>query len=496
MSDFIKNVTIRDAATGFFYNDDFRGLRFLVGNTTATSIVIFQEEEPQNSIKLDLGTIILKDINGVDVTPATTEEKAALLAVYVSKRYTNGELFTNGSKVGDTNPLPSADVDQNNRDALNTVFGDRITGIRKASIAAQFQYGIQDGTSEEEIVSSGSTSIDASMLVMSTGIAVDGRARIQSVQTIRYIPGQETYCVFTLVFSPAVVNSRQYGGLFDDEDGFFVGYDTDGSFNFFRRRDGVDYKQEIDIAAFNKEHNYTYDPTKGNIYRISFGYLGFAPISLELMRPNGGWVLLSKIQYPNSQNVTHILQTFLPVRGEVENTGNNSDIVLKSGSLAAGITNGGDIDVTGRTFSWETQAPVIVSGNTTVVVFRNKANFFGKVNRVPARLILISGDNEMNKNARWKLYEDPTLEAAPVPIWADVDAGNSTLEYSDNAIVDYAASIDTFLTWNKFKTSDFFENVKEFALDLMPGQIAAFVIETDAAATGEADLSIRWTELF
>lgn len=494
MSKFQNNITIRDAASGFYLDADFIGLRYLVGNTTGNSIELYQEEEPQNSLKFNLSTITLEDIDGVNVTPASIEGRAALLSVYVSKHYTNTELFTSGAKVGDTNPLPTADVDQNFRDGLNTVFGDRIVGVRKASIGAQFQYGIEDGTSEPEIVSTGTISIIESMLVMSTGVAVDGRARVQSSETIRYVPGQETYCNFTLVFSPPVVGSKQFGGLYDDENGFFVGYDTDAKFYFFKRRDSVDERHEIDLVAFSKRAGYNFNTSFGNVYRITFGYLGFAPISLEVMRPNGGWLLLHKIEYPNSSIITHITQTFLPVRGEVENVGNNTDIVIKSGSLSAGITNGGAKDVAGREFTWSNDTSIIISAETTVIVFRNKDTFQGKINRVAATLLLISAAVDLNKSSRWVVYKNPVLLAAPVPVWTDVDTDNSTHDYSLNAVVDTVLSTEVFLVWNMERIGSFFQLLGELDLMLPPGGVAGFVIE--GTGIGDAELSMRWSELF
>ena len=494
MSKFIENATIRDSVSGFYLNGDFNGLRYLVGNTTGETIEMYQEEEPQNSIKLNLDSIVLEDIDGTVVTPATIEGKAALLSNYVSKAITNSRLVTSDGPIDFSNPLSAADIDPMGRFGLNTVFGDRIYGIRKTSIAAQFQYGIEDGTSEAEIVSTGSVSIVESMLVISSGVAVDGKARIQSTETIRYVPGQETYCNLTVVFSSPKADSKQFAGLYDDDDGFFFGYNTDGLFYFTRRREGVDEFHVIDIAAFNTKYRYTFDPMYGNVYRISFGYLGFAPISLEVMLPTGSWGLLHKIEYPNSATETHIQQTFLPVRGEVENSGNDTDVVIKSGSLAAGIVDGGGDDIAGRRFSWANEVVFTVLANTTLVTFRNKTSFQGRTNRVPALLLLIAGDLDTNKSGRWKLYKNPTLEAAPVPVWADADTNNSTLEYSLNADVDYAASTELYLAWNVFKTSDFFEIVEDLELLLSPGETASFVIE--GTGIGEANLSIRWSELF
>lgn len=402
-------------------------------------------------------------------------------------------LLKNLSVLHGTSSNDVINADLSGRQGLKTIFGDSIVGIRKASIAAQFQYGIEEGTADSEIVGSGSISIVESLLVMSSGTDVDGKAAIESVETVRYVPGQETFAMFTLVFSTPQLNSIQRGGLFDSENGFFVSYDIDGKFYFVQRRDGVDSKQEIVLTEFLSKYGYNFDPTKGNIYRISYGYLGFAPITLEVVRPEGGFALLAKIEYPNLHEVTHTIQTFLPIRGEVENVGNNTDIILKSGSLAAGITNGGTEDIAGRRFTWANDATFIFTGNVTLVAFHNKTTFQSLENRVPARLLFVSGANDSNKVLRWRLYKNPIFSVAGT--WNDVDINNSTLEYSEDAVVDYAADNDLFLAWNTGTSADFFEQVEELLLDLPPDGYAAFAI-LNAATNAEADLSIRWSELF
>lgn len=94
-------------------------------------------------------------------------------------------LLINDEIVDSDNPLAIVDYDPNSRVSLNTVFGDKVTGIRKTDIAAQFQYGVEDGTSDTELENGGTVSINESMLVISSGINPDARARIQSTETVR-----------------------------------------------------------------------------------------------------------------------------------------------------------------------------------------------------------------------------------------------------------------------------------------------------------------------
>jgi len=385
------------------------------------------------------------------------------------------------------------DIDPAGRMGVNTVFGDRVSAVRLSSIASQFQYGIREGDSQGEFLNGGSYSIENSLLKIRTGAASNGSAMIQSTETVRYVPGQEVYCFFTAVFDTAVENSYQRLGLFDGSNGFFVGYEGT-QFSFTRRRDSVDYTQEIDLKQFQRDYGYKFIPQRGNIYKISYGYLGFATINLEVLKPQGGFVLLAQIEYPNIYTVTHTTQTFLPVRGEVGNSGNTTNLEVVSGSLAAGVINGGGEDIAGREFTWVSDVNT-VSDSATIVVFRNKSTFYGIENKVPARLLLISGANVGNKTVRWRILKNPNLKASPVPVWTDVDTNNSTLEYSTNAVVSYYNSLEYFLAWNTGSIADFFEFVEGLKLDLYPNGSAAFVVYTTASGM-DVDLSIRWSELF
>lgn len=390
-----------------------------------------------------------------------------------------------------SNPLPIQDIDGSGRSGVNTLFGDRVMATRKIMIAAQFQYGIETGTSTPEIINGAAIDFDENILKINTGTNATGKATIETVETVRYIPGTEVFAKFTAFFENSQPNSFLRAGLFDVNNGFYIEV-VNNEMYFCRRRSEVDFRELIDIAAFNAREGYELDISKGNIYKISFVYLGFGPILLEVERPDGRLVLLHRIEYPNKHTQSHITQTYLTMRAEAVNTGSVVNSGIGVGSIAAGIINGSSEDVARRTFSYENDVSFIINTNTTLVAFRNKSTFNGIVNRIVARLVLISGSNELNKNARWRILKNPTF--LNTPTWNDVNTLDSVLEYSTDALVDFAAPSAKFLAWNVSKIESFFEMVKQLELDMPPNGVAAFVIST--AGTGEADLSIRWNELF
>lgn len=384
-------------------------------------------------------------------------------------------------------------LDASGRSSFNSVFGEKITGVRKPSISAQFQYGLLDDDADITENNGGTVAVVDNMLTFSTGTNIAGQAIAQSKNYVRYLPGSELYCNFTCAFTTPKADSYQYAGIFDDNDGFFIGYDgTD--FIICRRRAGVDFKTIIPQSAFADifDEGYTFDPTKLNVYKISFGYLGAATINFEIMQASNEWKVLYKIEYPGTATVTHIAQTYLPVRGEVANTGNNTDIVIKVGSLSAGIVDGAGAVPSERVYNYSKGITSITTNPQLIFTFRNKTTYNSIENRISALLCLVSLSTELNKNARFQFLLNPTLTNTPT--WSDM-ATNSILEISTDATINTATG-EILLPVNVFKTDTFFEYIRELGIKIRPGDIVAILLRTDAGVTGTTDISIRWREEF
>lgn len=398
-----------------------------------------------------------------------------------------------GEKASDDNPSPFKDIDYKNRMSLNTLFGEKIQATRQAKIAAQFQYGFPAGAAEPETANGGSISIVESMLTVSSGVDPAGSASIANKKALRYVAGQEAFLYFTCVFTAAQVDSYQRAGIFNDDNGFFLGYNgTD--FCVTRRRDGVDYHTVIDPSVIFSENDGVYDPTKGNVYRTTFGYLGFAPIHFEVMAPCGCWRSVHRIEYPNSATVTHVLNTNLQPRGEVANIGNTSDMSIKIGSFSAGIMDGGNEDAATRLFSHNVTDQIIASVSHMAVTFRSKTSFAGLINYIQSIFSLVSFNVTSNKVSQWVLEKNATLVGGT---WTDVDTSDSTIEYSIDAAVTIGTGDSSSFTLN-LRASDRelitdFENQR---VELLPGEHITLFIISSSGVNGNYGFNFRWKELF
>ena len=377
------------------------------------------------------------------------------------------------------------------RQGFNTVFGDTVVASRIPNFAAQFQYGLETNSFNSTIVGSGSFDFTDSMLNIHTGTDSNGSVILESTNYLRYIPGYEVQGLFTAIFSNDT-NINQRAGIFDDENGFYLKWNGE-NFQGCRIRDSVESCDNLNTTDVFGE-GIDLNISNGNIYSFSYGYLGFAPITFSVMTPQGSWVLLHQIEFPNSQPQTHITQSHLPLRAENSNEGSTTNSTLSFGSLWAGIVDGNIVpgtisDPTARFFTQQSEIKTASSGN--VFAFRSKNTYNGVDNRIQSLLKLVSCTTDGNKPVAFRLLQNPNVTSAN---WTDVHE-NSVLQVSDNLVLAAGAEDGTtFMNWGLAKSDSFFEDVSGENLLLPPGGVAVFYFESTQST--ETQCSIRWAELF
>lgn len=395
------------------------------------------------------------------------------------------KIFDKGS-----NTVSASVTDKTGRNAFNSIFGEQIIGTRVPTLAAQFMYGIDTRDANDLSSNGGTTAIADAMLVVSSGTNSAGDGLIESSQALRYIPGHEAYAYFTTIFDTPASGNRMEMGLFEEDNGFWVGY-KDLEFGFMRLRAGVEHwtpHTDFDNDILASDSDFQFDPTKGNVWKISYGFLGFANITLEVLTEEGKWIKVHSINYPNNNTENHIGNTYLPLRARVINDGNTVNKSVKVGSVTAGVVDGGQVEITGRRFA-AILPEVATSTNTVVAAFRNKTTFNSITNYVPALLERVAASTDGAQAVTLALYKGVTLTNTPT--WTDVDTANSTLEYSTDATVSFTAQ-DLLISFELFKTQNYIEEVDKYNFLLYPGEVAAFVVN----GNNNVRQSINWNELF
>lgn len=230
------------------------------------------------------------------------------------------------------------------------VLGTAVTGQRNNEIEISFFSSFNSDLITNTTASGGSATITGGHARYRTGTNATGAAKGVSVYSCKYRPAHEQYCFFTAAFTTGVANSYQRIGLYDTNNGFFIGY-SGATFGVTLRTSASD--------TFTARASWNGDPLDGsgsstftrggspeainltysNLYRIRFAWLGSAIVFFEVFSPDGAWVTFHTIRVPNSQLAPSIQNPELPITIDVAKTSGASDISLYSACVAAGTTS-------------------------------------------------------------------------------------------------------------------------------------------------------------
>lgn len=198
--------------------------------------------------------------------------------------------------------------------------------------------------------SAGGTAVkSAGFATFSTSTATTGSVKGVSLDTTHYHSGGEIYAMFAAAFPDGgQATSFQRIGLFDNSNGFYVGYENT-NFGFTIRKGSSDTftaksSWNVDTLVGGATSRFTrngapeaIDLTKLNVFRIRFGWLGAAAVKLEVLSPDDEWVLVHIIRQPNLSDVPHIENADLPITLEATKTGGATNIRMFTTCWGAGI---------------------------------------------------------------------------------------------------------------------------------------------------------------
>ena len=230
------------------------------------------------------------------------------------------------------------------------VLGAAVTAVRNNEVEISFFDSFNSDIITNTTASGGSATIVGGHARYRTGTNATGTAKGVSVYSCKYRPAHEQYCFFTAAFTTGVANSYQRIGLYDTNNGFFIGYEGT-SFGVTLRTGASD--TTIARASWNGDPldglagslftrggspeaiNLTYS----NLYRIRFAWLGSASIYFEVFSPDGNWVTFHTIKIPNSQLDPSIQNPELPITIDIKKFSGATDLSLYTACVASGTTS-------------------------------------------------------------------------------------------------------------------------------------------------------------
>lgn len=396
------------------------------------------------------------------------------------------------------NAIQSVSVDSSGKEAFNGIFGDRFVAQRLPAISSNFNYPVDTRKITTTVINSATAGLSGNLLSLVSGINAAGSCSIQTKESLRYQAGRDGEIMFTALYDTGVANNTRKIGLYDPNDGFWIGY-VGIDFGVGIRKNTADIfikksDWNYDKLDGNGNSKFTIDTTKMNIYRITYGYLGVAPVIYQVYGGiEKGWITFHVYDVANKQTGTHIASPYLPIRVENTNTGNTTSVKIQSGSIYCGTIDGaGTGDSSSREFSRKiSMAGVTAGADKVIIIFHNKTTLGGVTNKVQDLLTRIGIGVDGTKTVNITLYK---LSAVPTgTIFTDVDTANSNMETSTAGVISLVGS-EILASWSLGKTDSTNIDVSKDNLILNPNEYAVFTFTS--TGTSDIEFSNRWSELF
>jgi len=370
------------------------------------------------------------------------------------------------------------------RQQLGTIFGDGVVSNRRPDISIQFQYGISPA--DAVITNSGTGTATTSLAVanIQSGASI-GSSRVQSLNSLRYQPGFDGIINFTAAFSAGDTGSYQRIGLFDDNNGMWVGR-VDGVFSIGIRYNGSDTL----LSGLSLPNNF--NPEAINIYRMSYGWLGVAPIMVEVYVGDLGWWKIIDHTVANKGLAVSIVQPVQPITAEAGRTSGTGTVSVHTASWCAARLQTGDSSLpSDRHGSFEKRLTGVGATLTNVITLYNKSTFQGFTNRVKIHLDYLSASIDGTKAGSVHIVKNGTIGGVPAPV--DYNTATSVVQADTAGTTVTGGEQELVLTMAKLDSTRAF--IRDLEINALPGEHITIATET-VSGTTDAYHSVRWHEEF
>ena len=302
--------------------------------------------------------------------------------------------------------------------SYTTVFGELSVAENRVQTGWNFPYNINVTKIRQITANGGTVGHSENFAVVSTGTDPAGSAEIRTEGQIAYTPGIGANVRFTAVFDTPQPDSLQLVGIGDSDDGWFFGYHGT-QFGILRRAGGVDYWTYQD--DWNVDRHTTLVPQVGNVYQISFKWLGFGDQYFSIAKGPGDLDRVHQILYSNKNTQTSVDIPSLPIRMKVANTGNTTSISLRSPSAVC-LSEGEAFPQAFTTTLGYTRTQTLAAGSNYLFSILNPSTYLTKDNKLYLEPALLTFANDGNQPVTTRVIFNATITS---PTWTSIDVNKS-----------------------------------------------------------------------
>jgi len=233
-----------------------------------------------------------------------------------------------------------------------------------------------------------------------------------------------------------------------------------------------------------------FNPTKINIYKITFGYLGVANITFSIYNPNTGrFVAVHQIEWANANTTTHIGKPNLKIGWTAASLGSTTNLTVQGAS--GGIFLEGDELLKNNTFASNNVVGSLDTTLTNLITVKSRLVYGNYYNLGKVFPLTVSVDNEHNKAVIVEIYRSP--DVAGTTNYQFVDEFNS-IAVTEKAGTDVTNGdlIESFIVASSGNVD---KDLTTLKTELLPTESFVVAAKTvSGTSAGDTTVSITWKE--
>lgn len=235
------------------------------------------------------------------------------------------------------------------------------------------------------------------------------------------------------------------------------------------------------------------DPTKGNVYEITYQYLGYGEINFKIENPGTGeLVTVHSIRYANSAGRPSLNNANLFGTWEVHNVSNASAVTLVAG-CAFGAVQGKDDK--GRVNVHILSKTGVSTTETYMFALRNDLKIGSGSNQSSIKVLRIQGATDSTKGAVIRAYKYATLT---LPQWVNHtttnDASHTSVDTLATAFATTNATDYAILLVGPSGRTVWDADADEHTIRIYPNETLVFTASVLSGASSQVDVAIEWEE--
>jgi hypothetical protein len=335
-----------------------------------------------------------------------------------------------------------------------------------------------------------------------------------SGMSVRYIAGIGVNCKFTGRFQfennrdatnnghtvqLLGIGSHQSSG--EIYDGYFFGYGPDVASINAPHKFGIHHYRAGNLVQTIHQENWNTDNCDGNktlpimnwndvgnVFRISYQYLGYGIIKFDVEDPvTGMFMNVHNIQYANANTVTN-----------VDNPSMGMIMYMKALPTGIPLSNGDKIYSASFALAYEgtrniyrpylcVESNIVsVTGETHLLTIRNSSSFYSKDNKIPVLISFISASTDGSKSATLRIYLNKIITGTS---FSSIDTKFSPIQFSTAGTLGLGGL--KAAVFEMAKVDKISQIVEQFNVQLQPGDVLTFTGQSTSSNDMKVSVSFK-----